>query len=457
MNEPSLSLTFLGAAGTVTGSKTLVEVGDKKILVDCGLFQGLKAFRQLNRQPLIIEPRLIDAVIITHAHLDHVGYLPLLVRNGFRGKIYCTPPTFDLAKIILTDSAKLQEEEARLANRGGYTKHSPAEPLYTRKDAQMAQKYFHTVPDKEWVALDEKIKFRFIRNGHLLGSCLAELDAAGTMIVFSGDLGRPESLLLESPNIPSRADYLVMESTYGDRYHSTEPADIQLATIINETLRKGGNLLIPTFAVERAQEIMYLINLLKERNMIPPHVPVFLDSPMGIDATQIMMKHPSWHKLSKTVCKNICKDITMVRELKQTRQVMKQKGQKIIIAGSGMLSGGRALEYLKNWIEKESTTVLFVGFQAEGTRGRAMLRGADKIKIHGQYYNVHARLKEISSFSGHADRGEILGWLGKFKTQPRKIFLNHGELKSSESLRQMIDERFHTDCVVPLLNQRFTL
>lgn len=453
----NITLTFLGGAGTVTGSKTILEFDNQKILVDCGLFQGLKTFRLLNWQPLQVNPSLINSVIITHAHLDHTGYIPLLVKNGFKGNIYATPPTCELAKIILHDSAKLQEEEAWLANQGKYAKHTPAIPLYTLKDAEESIKHLVPLGDLEWMKLAENFSFRFLKNGHILGSAFVEIMFKDKKIVFSGDLGRSSPLLLEPPTKISEADYLVLESTYGDRDHPKTPTENELAKIVDDALRKKGNLIIPTFAVERAQEIMFILNLLREKNMIPKSVPIYLDSPMGIDATDVMMKFPKWHTLNTEFCNKICHDIIKIREIKETINVIKEKRSKIIIAGSGMLSGGRALEYLKAYMEDERTTVLFVGYQAEGTRGRAMLRGAEKIKIHGNYYRVKAELKEISSFSGHADRNEIMQWLSNFVKLPKKIYLNHGELKSSDSLRKIIEEKIKCECVIPLLNDKISL
>lgn len=457
MNEQNFSVTFLGGAGTVTGSKTLLEYDTQKILVDCGLFQGLKVLRQMNWERFPINASLINSVILTHAHLDHVGYIPLLVKKGFNGNIYASPPTCDLAKIILRDSAKLQEEEAWLANQGGYAKHAPAQPLYTIKDAEESLKHFIPVEDAKWIPLTEDFSFRLLKSGHILGSAFVEIIFRDKKIVFSGDLGRENPILLEPPVKITEADYLILESTYGDRDHTTAPTDAVLAGIVTDALRKRGNLIIPTFAVERAQEIMFILNSLRVKNMIPASIPIYLDSPMGIDATDVMMMNPKWHKLEVKTCELICKDIIKVRELKETLNIIKENKSKIIIAGSGMLSGGRALEYLKAYVEDARTTVLFVGYQAEGTRGRAMLRGAEEIKIHGKYYRVNAEIKEISSFSGHADRTEIMQWLSNFKICPKKIFLNHGEPKSSEALRKMIEEKMKCECIAPLLNDRFLI
>ncbi len=452
-----ISLRFLGGASTVTGSKTLIETNEHKVLVDCGLFQGLKSLRLQNWQPFDFDVSEIEAVIITHAHLDHVGYLPLLVKSGFAGNIYATQPTCDLARIILLDSAKIQEEEARLANMGGYTKHTPAKPLYTIKDSENALKFFVPIEDKEWITISPSFKFQLLRNGHILGSTLAEVICNGKKIVFSGDLGRENPLLLEPPVQVKEADFLVLESTYGDRDHTQVPKDEELASIVAEALLKNGNLIIPTFAVERAQEIMLILNSLKKQNMIPQSVPIYLDSPMGIDVTDVYLKHPDWHTLSEEECRMISTQTIQVRDIEQTRAIIEDQRSKIIIAGSGMLSGGRALEYLKAYVGETNTTVLFVGFQAEGTRGRAMLRGAEHIKIHGNHYRINAAIKEISAFSGHADRTELLNWVSHFDKKPEKIFLNHGEPKSSESLRIAIDEKFHIPCIVPLLNTKHVL
>jgi metallo-beta-lactamase family protein len=452
-----VSLKFLGGASTVTGSKTLIETNGFKVMIDCGLFQGLKALRLLNRQPFDFDVSEIDAVIVTHAHLDHVGYLPLLVKNGFKGNIYATQPTCDLARIILLDSAKIQEEEARLANMGGYTKHSPAEPLYTIGDSENALKFFVPIEDKEWITLAPEFKFQLLRNGHILGSTLVEVICNGKKIIFSGDLGREHPLLLKAPVRVKEADFLVLESTYGNRDHMLAPKDNELASIVAEALLKNGNLIIPTFAVERAQEIMLILNSLKGKNMIPKTVPIYLDSPMGIDVTDVYLKHPGWHTLTPESCRMISTDTIRVRDIEETRAIIEDKRSKIIIAGSGMLSGGRALEYLKAYVGESGTTVLFVGFQAEGTRGRAMLRGAEHIKIHGNYYRIKAQIREISAFSGHADRTELLNWVSHFEKKPGKIFLNHGEPNSSEALRIAIQEKFQIPCVVPLLNTKHVL
>jgi len=452
-----VSLRFLGGASTVTGSKTLIETHQLKVLIDCGLFQGLKALRLLNWQAIDFNVAEIDAVILTHAHLDHVGYLPLLIKYGFKGSVYATQPTCDLARIILLDSAKIQEEEARLANLGGYTKHDPAQPLYTIKDSENALKYFVSIEDKEWIALSSDFKFQLLRNGHILGSTLVEVICQGKKIVFSGDLGREHPLLLEPPVQVKEADYLVLESTYGDRDHTKVPKDEELGLLVTEALMKKGNLIIPTFAVERAQEIMVILNSLKAKNLIPSTIPIYLDSPMGIDVTDVYLKYPGWHTLTSEECRMISTETFHVKDIQETFAIMEDKRSKIIIAGSGMLSGGRALEYLKAYVGKSNTTVLFVGYQAEGTRGRAMLRGAKQVKIHGNYYEVRAQIREISSFSGHADRTELLGWVSHFEKKPKKIFLNHGEPKSSEALRIEIEEKFHIPCLVPLLNAKHVL
>lgn len=456
-NSAPFTLQFLGGAATVTGSKTLVEFGSEKFLIDCGLFQGLKVLRLLNREEPQYDPRKITSVIITHAHLDHVGYLPALIKLGFGGKIYMTEPTAALARIILLDSAKIHEEEARIASQLGYSKHSNPKPLYTIADAENTLHFFEVVPDEEWITLSSSASFCYHRNGHILGSCAVEMNLDGRIVVFSGDVGRTNSPLLRAPEPLRDCDYLILESTYGDRDHAPQPADVELALIVTEAVQAGGNLIIPTFAVERAQEILFRLATLKQKNLISKSVPVYLDSPMGIDVTDVYMKYPEWHTLSEEECSLIRNSTINVKDFEETKLIIQQKHPKIIIAGSGMLSGGRALEYLKSYVGEENTTVLFVGFQAEGTRGRDMLSGATHIKIHGNHYRINATIKEIQSFSGHADRSELLSWLEHCSNKPSRIFLNHGELKSSEALRKQIEEKFHIPCTVPLLNSKFQL
>ncbi|MCU0429154.1 MAG: MBL fold metallo-hydrolase [Cytophagaceae bacterium] len=450
------TLTCWGGAGTVTGSKSLLELGDRKILVDCGLFQGLKELRIMNWENFPVDPRLIDMVLITHAHLDHVGALPLLVKNGFDGKILATAPTIELARIILYDSARLQEEEARSANDMGYSRHSPAKALYDMEDVTACLRLFEAIECQEEQEIFSGIRVRYLNSGHILGSAMIEVYYQGEKILFSGDIGRSKPLILHPPEQVLDADVLILESTYGDRLHPERPAELQLSETINDTLHRNGNIIIPSFSIERAQEIIFLLNRLKQKNMIPD-VPVFLDSPMAIDASEIMLRYPQWHTLGFKHCLDMFENVTMIRDIRSTFQNIHSGSRKIIIAGSGMITGGRVLEYLKACIGHAQHTVLLVGYQAEGTRGRALAKGEKSIKIHGSYYPVAAEIKEISGLSGHADQQELVQWLKQFVRLPKRIFLNHGESKSSEALQQLIQSQFNTNCTVALMNYPYAL
>ncbi|MGV3686216.1 MAG: MBL fold metallo-hydrolase RNA specificity domain-containing protein [Daejeonella sp.] len=446
-------LQSLGAAGTVTGSKHLLKTPGLNILVDCGLFQGIKSLREQNWQSLPLPARDIDVLILTHAHLDHCGYIPLLVKSGFKGKIYMTRPTSALTKLILLDSAKIQEEDAERANRFRYTKHKPALALYTVSDAERSFEHFVTIGNDEFVQLDESVNFRFKLSGHILGACSVELNCFGKTIVFSGDIGRVSSPVLDSPDYFTSADYVVMESTYGDKLHSTEDASEQLAEIINETIALRGNILIPSFAVGRAQELMYLVTQLKETGKIPQTIPVFLDSPMAAQATDITLQFPEFFKIDKNAWAHVKKQVTINRDFRNTRDIIEKKGSKIIIAASGMLSGGRVLEYMKHYVGDSRNVVLLMGYQAEGTRGRALQNQSPDIKIHGQYYPVKARVQEISSLSAHADQSELLHWLGKFKKRPTQVMLVHGEPCAQEALRVKIQDTFKVHVKIMQQNQ----
>jgi metallo-beta-lactamase family protein len=451
-----ISIQFLGAASTVTGSKHLLKTPGKNILIDCGLFQGIKSLRLKNWAPLPVSVDQIDTVIITHAHLDHCGYIPLLVKSGFKGNILMTAPTRDLVEIILRDSAKIQEEDADRANKYGYSKHTPALPLYTTADVEKSLALFKTYTDKESVSLSPNIHFQFLKNGHILGSCFIEMDCYGKKIIFTGDIGRIKSELLAPPTIIEDADFIVMESTYGNRLHSNANVADELSDVINSTIHRSGNLLIPSFAVGRAQELMHMILQLK-RALNIPDIPVFMDSPMGADATEILNKYPDWHKLTAEDSKALHDNITIIKDWHDTQKVIDAKGSKIVIAASGMLTGGRVLEYLKHYIGNKRNTVMLVGYQAEGTRGRALREGVHEIKIHGKYYKVQAHVCEITSLSAHGDQQEMLDWLKQFKQKPSRIFLVHGEPMVQQAFRVKIEDELKIDTVIPLQNEEYTL
>ncbi len=442
------SIQFLGAAGTVTGSKFLFRADNYKILVDCGLFQGLKALRLQNWEKLPVEAASIDALILTHAHLDHTGYVPLLVRNGFKGKIFCTAPTRELAKIILTDSAHIQEEDAKFANEQGYSKHNPAVPLYTSGDVVRALKLFSTEPADKWVKLSKDIKFRFSPSGHILGSAFIELDYQGTRVVFSGDLGRKAPLMLHPPTQITTADYLVVESTYGDRVHASESPINVLKRVINETVARKGHVIIPSFAVGRVQDVLYLISKLKRQKSIP-NIPVYLDSPMGIHATEVLLDYPEWHKLGAREVQAFCQDVIMVQNQQQSHEIARAKKSTIVVAGSGMLTGGRVLHHLQVRLADPRNTILLVGFQAAGTRGRLLRDGIPELKMFGQYVAVKAHVEELSSLSAHADQKEILAWLAGFRSAPKMTFIVHGEPQAADALRVRIRDSLNWPVEVP--------
>lgn len=449
-------LQSLGAAETVTGSKHLLRTPELNILVDCGLFQGIKSLRMKNREELPVHPGDIDMLLLTHAHLDHCGYIPLFVKKGFKGKIYMTPPTRDLAEIILYDSAKIQEEDAERANREGYSKHKPALPLYKTEDVDFAIQHFEVVEHSSVIQLSPHVNFQFRKNGHILGSACIQLTCYDKTIVFSGDIGRYQSNFLLPPSNINKADYVIMESTYGDRLHKGDPAE-QLATIINEAADHHGTILIPSFAVGRAQEIMHILNKLKKENKIPHWLPVFLDSPMAADATDILCRYPKWHKLKLEECMSVCKDVVINRDWNNTQNIIAKHGSKIVISASGMLTGGRVLEYMKHIVPHENNTVVLIGYQAEGTRGRALQNKAHEVKIHGKYYPVKARVVEISGLSAHADQSELIEWLKSFQQLPLKIFLVHGEPSAQEALRVKIQDEITIPVHILQQNQAITL
>lgn len=444
----ALSIQFLGGVGTVTGSKYLITYENQKVLIDCGLFQGVKDLRLQNTLPLPINPKELDAVVLTHAHLDHSGYIPLLVKNGYRRLIFCTAPTRDLSKIILLDSAHIQEEDADYANKTGHTKHSPALPLYTIQDARNSLPLFKTIKENCWTEILPNWSIRFRASGHVLGSAFIELKVGGKTIVFSGDLGRAEPLILRAPCVIKEADYLLIESTYGDRNHSHESPLKALTEITLETLERKGHLLIPSFAIGRTQDLLYLFSLLKKHHKIPD-VPIFLDSPLGINATEIFSEYPTWHALNANEVRSLCEVGIMVKSKQQSKELFQQKHSSIVIAGSGMISGGRILHHLSKRLPDPRNTVLLTGFQAMGTRGRFLQEGSPEIKIHGQYIPVRSQIKEISTLSAHADQREILSWLKNFESHPKKTFIVHGEPQSSDALRVRIRDNLGWECYIP--------
>ncbi len=443
-----LQLTFLGAAGTVTGSKYLVEAEGKRFFVDCGLFQGFKQLRLRNWAPLPVDPKSVDAVILTHAHLDHTGYLPLLVKNGFRGPIYCTPGTRDLCAILLPDSGHLQEKDAEFANRHGFSKHHPALPLYTLEDAEFSLKRLAAFDFNEDKQLSAQVRFRFVPAGHILGAAMIELTCGGTKVVFSGDLGRPHSAIVIDPTPIRQTDYLLIESTYGNRKHEARDPEEVLADIINRTAGRGGTVVIPSFAVGRSQLLMYHLRRLKQQKRIP-EIPIFLDSPMAIEASELFVKHADEEKLSKSEARAVCAVARFTTSVEESKAIDSDRTPKVIISASGMATGGRVLHHLKVYAPDARNTILFAGFQAGGTRGDAMTKGAEAIKIHGSYVPVRAEVDNLHMLSAHADADEIMGWLRNFRTAPKKTFITHGEPEAADALRHRIEEELGWACTVP--------
>lgn len=447
-----MKIHFLGAAGTVTGSKTVIEHNNIRILIDCGMFQGIKSLRELNREPLAIEAETIDFVLLTHSHLDHCGWLPKLVAEGFDGKIFCTRPTKEISRLILYDSAKIQEEDARRANAEQATKHSPATPLYTTEDVDAVIPKFRVVEKDLEIQLEENVFFKFFYAGHILGACSIELHIDGKILVFSGDIGQDDDVLMFPPQKPTKADYIFLESTYGNRIHPQTNALIELEAIINNTYHNGGTVVIPSFAVERVQAMMYLIWQLKKENRIPD-IPYVIDTPMGINVLEVFKENRLWHKLSFEECDEMCKVFTLISDFQDSMNMVYNKKPKVVIAASGMITGGRVLSYLERLIEKPETTVTLVGYQAEGTRGRKLLEGAQEIKMYGKYYPVVAKILLIESLSAHGDQNDLLNWLSELEAKPTKVFLVHGENQAADELRLKVKERYGFECQVPYLGQ----
>jgi metallo-beta-lactamase family protein len=461
-----MKITFLGGTGTVTGSRFLLEVEGKRLLVDCGLFQGLKDYRLRNWAPFPVPPEQIDRVLLTHAHLDHTGYLPRFCRDGFSGKIHCTHATRDLAEIILLDSAHLQEEEALWANKKGYSKHQPALPLYTVPDAERTLALFAPCHYGEDIFLTDTLRVKFKDAGHILGSALVDVkttaDALTRRVAFSGDLGRPDRPILRDPTQLYEVDYLILESTYGNRLHDSRPPEEELARVINESVARGGILIVPASAVGRTQELLYCLRELEERHEIP-ELPIHVDSPMAIDATGVFEKRKGYYDLKAKVLELEGKRILQTKQLHfcrhrdQSKALNSLEGHAVVISASGMATGGRILHHLERHLPRPQDTILFIGYQAEGTRGRALLEGKPAVKIHGEEIPVRAYIEQLSGFSAHADYQEILAWLVGFNRPPKKTFIVHGELVAASSLAVRVREKLGWDVVIPKLGETFTL
>ncbi|MEJ6023570.1 MBL fold metallo-hydrolase [Ramlibacter sp. PS4R-6] len=442
-----MRITFLGATETVTGSKYLLETQGRRVLVDCGLFQGYKSLRVRNWAPLPLAPQQIDAVVLTHAHIDHSGYLPLLVRNGFRGPVLCSEATFDLCRIMLPDSGWLQEEEAQYANRHKLSKHDPALPLYTRDDAVRCLDRFRPVRGSS-ADIAPGLSLQLARSGHMVGSTFVRIADGQASILFSGDIGRPNDLVLKPPAAVAGADYLVVESTYGDRDHEPSEPFEHLADVVNRTAARGGVVVIPAFAVGRAQSLLYCIARLKRDGRIPD-VPVFLNSPMAANAMEVYWKHGEDLRLAAEECRAVREVARIVQTPEESERLNARKGPMVIVAASGMATGGRVVHHLKAFAPDRRNAIVLAGYQAGGTRGAALAAGARTVRIHGQDVPVRAEVVQLDDLSAHADGGEIVQWLRSFSQAPRRTFITHGEPAAADAMRLRIERELKWRCEVP--------
>lgn len=453
-----MDLTFLGATDTVTGSRFLVRAGEhrsearpdgglSRVLVDCGLFQGLKAHRQRNWARFPLRPSLLDAVVLTHAHIDHTGYLPALVRDGFVGRVFCTEATAALCKILLPDAGYLQEEEAKYRNKTHTTRHEPALPLYTAEDSRRALDHLEVIPYNTPFEPVPGLSVELSPVGHLFGAACVRVDDGSRSVLFSGDVGRTGDRLVRPPAPPPPADYLVVESTYGDRLHPACNPEEDLAEVARQTIARGGVLLIPAFAVGRVQLLLHLLVTLRAKGQIPD-VPLWLDSPMAVEATELLSKHLDSHALSPDQCAALRDGVRIARTPEQSKALSASKGPLILLSSSGMATGGRVVHHLKAFLGDPKNTILLAGFQAAGTRGEALLAGADRLKIHGVYWPVLAEIRYLRGVSGHADRDELLAWL-RHMPRPKKTWVVHGEPKAQDAMRREIEGQLSWPVAVP--------
>jgi metallo-beta-lactamase family protein len=443
-----MRIHFLGAADTVTGSKYLVEAGGRRVLLDCGLFQGFKCFRERNWAAPPVDPRSVDAVVLSHAHLDHSGYLPVLVKAGFSGPVYASPATRELSAVLLTDSAHLQEEDARRANRYHTSRHAKALPLYTRADAQRALTRFRSLLPGRALALGP-LSVQLTPVGHLLGACAVRLTHGATSLAYSGDLGRHDDLLMPAPQRLGHADLVIVESTYGNRRHPDADPGQVLAQIVNETIRRGGSILMPAFAVGRAQALLLLLQRLKAGGAIPQDLPIFLDSPMAIEATAVYRKFRGLLRAPASEIETLCDGVRLVTTAAQSQRLTRSRYPSVIISASGMATGGRVLHHLKAMAPFARHHIVFAGFQVGGSRGAHLVGGASEVKIHGEYVPVRAEVSTLEGVSGHADADQIIGWLRAMRRAPDETFVVHGEPDAADTLRLRIKDELGWNVRVP--------
>jgi metallo-beta-lactamase family protein len=449
MNRMSPHIRFLGGTGTVTGSKYLVEYAGQSVMVDCGLFQGFKQLRLRNRDPLPVLPNHIGAVLLTHAHLDHSGYLPLLAKEGFRGKVWATAGTRDLVNILLPDSGHIQEEDAAFANRHGFSKHTPALPLYTEADALQCLKQVHAVALRQSFEPLKGWRATFSSAGHILGAASLLLEVGGQRLLFSGDLGRSNDSLMNPPDAPPAADVVLIESTYGDREHPEEDILAELGPALARVAARGGTAVVPVFAVGRAQALLHAIGQLKASGALPSGLPVFLDSPMAIHTTGLFARHIGEHRLSAAECATMEHVATMTRTVDESKAIARQHGPKVILAASGMATGGRVLHHLAQHLGDHRNMVLLTGYQSPGTRGATLAGGSGTLRLHGQDLPVRAEIVQLASASAHADASQLMDWLGALPAAPRRVFVVHGEAGAADALRRRIENERHWPVLVP--------
>jgi metallo-beta-lactamase family protein len=454
-----MQIQFLGAADTVTGSRHLVTLGEQRILLDCGMFQGYKVLRERNWAPLQVPPNEIDAVVLSHAHLDHSGWLPRLVQSGFRGPIYASPATRDLAEVLLLDSAHLQEEDARRANRYGYTRHEKALPLYSRADARKAIAKIVPLAPGQTLMLGQ-VSVRLTPVGHLLGACAVSLSHQGRTLGFSGDIGRQQDLLMPPPQPLPHADVLLVESTYGNRRHplaSSQAAPAELARIVRETIHRGGKVLCPSFAVGRAQALLLVLHRLKQAGEIPASLPIFVDSPMANLATELYRQHRKLLRVPQREISALCDGVRLIATAAQSQRLAASRYPSVIISASGMATGGRVLHHLKAMAPGEQNHIVFAGFQVGGSRGAHLVAGAREVKIHGDYVPVRATVSALEGFSGHADADELMAWLRQMPGKPQQTFVVHGEPDAADTLRLRIKDELGWAARVPQHGETVTL
>jgi len=445
----SVNITFLGGAGTVTGSKYLVQHEQQSLLVDCGLFQGYKPLRLRNWSPLPVPAPSVDAVLLTHAHLDHSGYLPLLAKEGFAGPVYATHGTQELCKILLPDSGHIQEEDAAFANRHGFSKHEPALALYTRQDALNCLPLIKAVEFGRTFQPIPGWRATFQAAGHILGASSILLEVTGRRILFSGDLGRPDDSLMNPPDAPPAADTVLLESTYGDRTHPQEDILADLGPALHRLAARGGVAVIPVFAVGRAQALLHAINALKERGEVPTGLPVFLDSPMAVHTTHLFEKHPGEHRLNSREVQALTHGARMINSTDESKALASRHGPMVILSASGMATGGRVLHHLAQHAGNHRNMIILTGYQAPGTRGATLASGARSVRIHGRDVEVNAEIVQLESASAHADSNQLMAWLGSMQGKPDQVYVVHGEMQAADALRTRIERELGWRAVVP--------